>query len=153
MYSRYIFYRGPPSAALALESLVSGSDLCTEAEITAMVGDFYAAVRADALLGPVFARHVQDWDRHLPKMVDFWSSVLRRTARYRGTPMPMHAALPGLDAALFQRWLQLFHATTARLANRAMAARADTLADAIAQSLWYGYQLQHAPGHLPAELA
>jgi hemoglobin len=81
-------------------------------------------------------------------MVDFWSSALRRTARYRGAPMPVHSALPGLHAALFHRWLDIFRATTAAQKNAALQSRADDLAERIARSLWYGYQLHHSPENL-----
>ena len=119
-------------------------DLCTEEEVTRLVHAFYAAVRRDPVLGPVFAAHVRDWDRHLATMVDFWSSALRGTARFRGAPMPKHAALPGLDAGLFRRWLALFAQTTATLDNAPLAERANELAGRIAESLWYGYQLARA---------
>lgn len=119
-------------------------DLCTEEEVTRLVHGFYAEVRRDALLGPIFEAHVRGWDRHLATMVDFWSSALRGTARFRGTPMPKHAALPGLSAQLFQRWLVLFRQTTATLGNDAMAERANELAGRIADSLWYGYQMSRA---------
>lgn len=128
------------------------SEICTEAEVTSLVHRFYAAVRADAVLGPFFAAHVADWDRHLPKMVDFWSSTLRKTARYRGTPMAAHAALPGLRPELFERWLELFRATTATQPNAALQRRADDLAQRIAQSLWYGYQLNRQPDRVPESL-
>lgn len=131
---------------------MSPQELCTEEEITGLVHGFYAAVQADALLGPVFAEHVKDWDAHLAKLVDFWSSALRRTARYRGMPMHAHTALPDLDACRFERWLALFHATTARLDNVALRERADELARRIAQSLWYGYQMHHQPERLPDDL-
>ena len=120
-------------------------ELCTEEEVTRLVHGFYARVRQDEVLGPVFAQHVRDWDRHLPTMVDFWSGALRGTARFRGAPMPKHAALPGLTVALFQRWLALFRQTTATLGNAPMAERANDLAERIADSLWYGYRLQNAP--------
>ena len=127
-------------------------DLCTEAEITHLVHAFYARVRADDSLGPVFEAHVHDWDTHLAKMVDFWSSALRGTARFRGTPMPKHVALPGLSAELFGRWLTLFGQTTATLPNAQMGERANELAQRVAESLWYGYQIgrgRHArPGTL-----
>ena len=115
--------------------------LCTEEEISHLVHTFYANVRADAQLGPVFERHVKDWDTHLAKMVDFWSSALRGTARFRGTPMPKHVALPGLNAELFRHWLALFRQTTSTLPNEPMRQRANDLAGRIAESLWYGYQL------------
>ena len=82
-------------------------------------------------------------------MVDFWSSALRGTARFRGSPMPKHAALPDLSLELFQRWLGLFRETTAALPNAALAARANDLAKRIAQSLWYGYQTSQS-GDKPA---
>ena len=121
-------------------------DLCTEEEVSRLVHGFYASVRKDPVLGPIFDAHVQDWGRHLPTMVDFWSGALRGTARFRGAPMPKHAALPGLDAQLFQRWLALFEQTTATLGNAAMAERANALAARIAESLWYGYQLANGAG-------
>ena len=123
--------------------------LCTEDEVSALVHAFYDRVREDDALGPIFQRHVHDWDGHLAKMVDFWSSALRGTARFRGTPMPKHVALPGLTQALFQRWLTLFAETTAALPNPAMRERADDLAARIAESLWYGYQMSRQADPLP----
>lgn len=129
------------------------SELCTDAEVAAMVHAFYADVRRDEVLGPIFERHVHDWDQHLAKLVDFWSSILRGTGRFSGAPMPKHAALPGLSAALFQRWLDLFRQTTSVQPNRAMGARAHAVAQRIAQSLWYGYQISHGPGVVPRQVA
>lgn len=116
-------------------------DLCTEEEVHSLVHGFYALVRADAVLGPIFDAHVRDWTPHLAKMVDFWSGALRGTARFRGAPMPKHIALPGLSAELFGRWLTLFRQTTAGLGNPAMEERANELAHRVAESLWYGYQM------------
>lgn len=124
-------------------------DLCTEEEISHLVHAFYGRVRDDHALGPIFERHIHDWNRHLATMVDFWSSALRGTARFRGTPMPKHVALPGLTQQLFQRWLGLFAETTAALPNAAMRERANDLASRIAESLWYGYQLSRQADPLP----
>lgn len=127
-------------------------ETCTEDEVRNLVHTFYANVRRDEVLGPIFDTHVSDWDHHLGKMVDFWSAILRGTARYHGTPMPKHAALPDLSGALFQRWLKLFRATTAGLGNPAMSQRADEMAQRIAQSLWFGYQLYRKPDQSPSSL-
>lgn len=116
------------------------ADLCTEEEITSLVHTFYDAVRQDPELGPVFAAQVKDWDTHLPRMVDFWSSLLRGTLRYSGNPMLVHGRVPGLSGPLFDRWLKLFEATAAQLPNEAMRAKAIDLAQRIARSLWMGYQ-------------
>ena len=124
-------------------------DLCTEAEVHDLVHAFYARVRGDTQLGPIFDAHVHDWDTHLARMVDFWSSALRGTARFRGAPMPKHIALPGLSADLFRRWLTLFGATTAALPNPAMGERANALAERVAESLWYGYQTSRQTETMP----
>lgn len=130
-------------------SLMPNPELCTEEEVVRLVHAFYAKVRNDTVLAPIFESRVADWDRHLAKMVDFWSSALRGTARYRGTPIPKHAALPGLSAKLFHRWLALFRETTQTLENAALRERADDLAHRIAGSLWYGYQARQPSGHRP----
>lgn len=127
------------------------ADLCSEEEIVQLVHGFYDEVRRDEVLGPIFAQHVKDWNAHLPVMVDFWSSALRGTARFRGSPLQKHAALPGLSIELFQRWLRLFRQTTSALPNAALATRANDLAERIAHSLWYGYRMRpKAPGEAGA---
>ena len=86
-------------------------DLLTETDIIRLVDAFYARVEADALLRPVFNDVARvDWATHLPKMYDFWSSVLLGTSRYKGRPFAKHFPLP-LTPAHFRQWLALFHAT------------------------------------------
>ena len=121
----------------------------TEQDIARLVPEFYARVRRDALLGPIFDARIADWDHHLTKLVDFWSAILRRTARFSGAPMPKHAALPGLSLELFERWLGLFEVTLAEQPNRAMADQAWLAARRIARSLWSGYQMSRDPKALP----
>jgi hemoglobin len=132
---------------------MSSADLCTEDEIVQLVYGFYDNVREDEMLGPIFNRHVKDWDTHLPIMVDFWSSALRGTARFRGAPIPKHAALPDLTIELFERWLLLLGQTTDALPNAALGDRAKDLAKRIAQSLWHGYQMKQDMSALTAESA
>lgn len=127
-------------------------DLCTTEEIRTLVDQFYGRVRADPKLGPVFDAHIDDWPVHLDIMVRFWSSLLLGSGEYSGTPMPKHVALPDLDGSMFHHWLELFHTTTRELANRDMANQADALARRIARSLWMGYQMNHTPNRMPADL-
>ena len=129
------------------------TELCTEQEVIDLVHAFYARVRRDDVLGPIFNTHIDDWDQHLAKLVDFWSAILRRTARFSGAPMPKHAALPGLSMELFERWLGLFDATLADQPNRAMAEQASQATRRIAQSLWAGYQMSREPNALPEIIA
>ena len=127
-------------------------DLCTELEIAALVDQFYTRVRADPQLGPIFNARIEDWNHHLLKLCAFWSAILRGTARYSGTPMPRHNALPQLSGELFRRWLQLFELTASEQPNRAMADAALLAASRIARSLWFGYQMNRDPQAMPAEL-
>lgn len=84
-----------------------------EAMVAAVVHDFYARVRADDLIGPVFNRIIPEerWPHHLDLIADFWSSMLLGTGRYMGRPMPKHLAIPELSDAHFARWLRLFRET------------------------------------------
>ncbi len=116
-----------------------------EERIAAVVDEFYFRVQQDELLGPVFDAHIDDWDEHLERMVRFWSSLLRRTGTYSGTPMPRHVALPGLEGPMFTHWLDLFSQTLEEFDNPAFVAQAQDFARRIARSLWYGYQISHQP--------
>jgi len=131
---------------------MSRSDLCTTEEITQMVHAFYERIRVDEVLGPIFNQNIHDWDRHLATMVSFWSSLMIGAGTYDGTPMPRHAALPGLSADLFRRWLNLFDQTTSELPNQDMAGRAREYARRIARSLWFGYQISRSPNAAPLDL-
>jgi hemoglobin len=83
-----------------------------EAMIERLVHRFYGDVRTDALIGPMFNARVADWDAHLAKLCDFWSSVALMTGRYNGKPMQVHLNLP-LDASHFERWMALFRRAAA----------------------------------------
>jgi hemoglobin len=131
---------------------VSTPDLYTDDEIAALVHAFYAKVRQDDLIGPIFNEHIDDWDHHLARLVDFWSSILRGTGRYSGTPMQKHVALPELNPAFFQRWLSLFDQTLAEQPNKVLAERAASAAQRIAQSLWYAWQMDRNPASIPNDL-
>lgn len=127
-------------------------ELCTEEEVHTLVHRFYDRIRSDTLLGPVFNDHIRNWDEHLKTMVDFWSALLRGTARFQGRPMPKHAALPTLNASMFHHWLALFDVTTQELDNPDMAARAREFARRIARQLWMAYQISNFPDQTVSDL-
>ncbi len=53
-----------------------------------LVDSFYAKVRADPELGPIFERAIPgDWGPHLATMHDFWSSIMLTSGRYKGNPV------------------------------------------------------------------
>ncbi|MFZ9502519.1 MAG: group III truncated hemoglobin [Beijerinckiaceae bacterium] len=68
---------------------------------------FYEKIRADDLIGPMFARVVHDWDAHIRTMQDFWSRAILGTERYNGQPFQPHVGL-GVRSEHFDRWLALW---------------------------------------------
>ncbi len=108
-----------------------------EAMIRALVHGFYGRVRGDALLGPVFDAHIEDWYPHLERMCEFWSSVALMSGRYHGRPMERHLPLP-IDARHFDRWLALFEATARDLCPPQAADHFVERARRIAESLELG---------------
>jgi len=108
-----------------------------EPMIERLVHGFYAKVRADRLLGPVFEARIADWEPHLRQMRRFWSSVALLSGRYEGRPMQKHLPLP-VDARHFDRWLALFAETAAELCPPAAAALFAERAQRIAESLELG---------------
>jgi hemoglobin len=109
----------------------------TEAMIERLVHGFYAKIRADAVLGPVFDARIKQWEPHLAQMCAFWSSVALMSGRYQGTPMVKHVPLP-VDAAHFDRWLKLFEETAREICPPAAATHFVELARRIAASLELG---------------
>lgn len=110
-----------------------------------LVHSFYDKVRRDAVLGPIFAARIADWEPHLERMVAFWSSVALMTGRYHGRPVQAHAPLP-VDGAHFERWLGIFRETAHEICTPACAAHVTLRAERIARSLQMAVeQAQSAP--------
>lgn len=120
--------RPEATAALMAETGLDETILAT------LVHRFYGKVRADALLGPVFAARITDWSPHLDRMVAFWSSVALMTGRYHGAPVPAHAGLP-IEQRHFDRWLTLFRETAGEVCPPRGAALVIDRAERIARSL------------------
>lgn len=118
----------------------------TELMIRDLVHCFYAEVRRDAVLGPIFDSRIHDWDEHLDKLSAFWSSVVLMTGRYKGRPMPVHMAISEISEAHFQRWLALFRATAAAVCPPPAAALFVDRAERIAESLHLGISLHRGAG-------
>ena len=109
-------------------------DLETEEDVRLLVDRFYAAIREDALLNPIFTDIAQvDWSSHLPKMYAFWSSLILGIPGYAGAPFPPHTVLP-VRAEHFSRWLELFRATVDRNFEGLHALRAKDAAGSIAHT-------------------
>jgi len=106
----------------------------TEAEIANLVDRFYAKVRKDDEIGPLFNQEVQNWDAHLALLKDFWSTVLLATGRYKGNPLVAHFRLP-IEETYFARWLALFTETAREVMTTPHAAIAVRKAHQIATNI------------------
>jgi hemoglobin len=124
-------------------------DGITEALIRQVVFGFYGKVRADDVLGPIFDGAIREWDAHLEKMCDFWSSVMLLSGRYKGAPMIAHMRLKAIRPEHFERWLALFRETARELCPPDIAALFILRAENIARSLQLGLFFQpHTPQRL-----
>jgi hemoglobin len=107
--------------------------------IVEVVHAFYGRIRQDPTLGPIFSRVIgDDWDVHLSKMCDFWSSVLLMSGRFHGTPMAVHVRLGDVGPNHFALWLRMFRETVTELCPPEAAALFVVKSQMIAQSLQLG---------------
>lgn len=101
-------------------------DLTSRTDIIRLVDAFYDRIRRDEKLGPIFNDIAQvNWETHLPKMYDFWDTVLFGAGTFRGNPLAAHAKLVStadMSKASFDHWLALFTATVHDLFQGANAA-------------------------------
>src|SRR4051812_49384278 len=116
----------------------------TEDSIAELVDTFYTLIRDDQLLGPIFADAIgADWGPHLRKMKSFWSSVLLAARGYKGNPMIAHLQLPRLTKERFERWLQLWSETVARLCSDELAPIFNRKAQMIGERLLHTISTYH----------
>ena len=109
------------------------SDIITVTDVAMLVNQFYDKVRQDGLLAPVFNSVINDnWESHLNRMTDFWSTILLYTKTYKDDPMPKHLPLP-VTKEHFDRWLDLFNQTLDELFEGSIADTAKKRAENIAR--------------------
>jgi truncated hemoglobin YjbI len=112
----------------------------TEASIPEMVDKFYARVREDAVLSPVFETQLAGkWDQHMPRMYAVWTKVLLGTGEFQANVFGKHMALNGISKEHFVRWLALFRMTAIEVFGIEEAAAPIEVAERIASSLQLGF--------------
>lgn len=84
--------------------------------VSLLVRSFYAKVRKDPLLGPIFNAQIQDWEPHLEHLTDFWESNLFFKKTYNGDPIGKHIGVDRkmdqpMEAQHFGVWLNLWFET------------------------------------------
>lgn len=100
----------------------------TREDIEFLVNQFYDVVQKDETIGFFFNDVAKvDWSQHLPKMYNFWQTLLFGQNAYKGNPMaahfPINEQVP-MEKHHFDHWLKLwtetvekhFHGETADMA-------------------------------------
>ncbi|MCZ4244535.1 group III truncated hemoglobin [Pedobacter punctiformis] len=94
-------------------------DILNRQDLILLVDTFYKKVEQNAKIGPIFTEVAKvDWTHHLPKMYDFWESILFGKAVYKGNPMLTHFALKEkttLQEEEFNTWKSIFYETVDEL--------------------------------------
>ena len=132
---------------------MDGVSIIDEAGLERLVHAFYARVREDEELGPIFNQAIADWPEHLAKLHAFWSSVMLTSGRYKGQPVPAHQKhRERITPALFERWLALWGKTARELMAPEAAAQLEAKAARIAESLQLAmfFRLEGQPNIRPA---
>jgi hemoglobin len=90
-------------------------DIHTKNDIQALITYFYSQVNQDDVLKLYFSSWDDNtWADHLPRIIDFWSSILLDDRSYEGNVMLKHIQLhqkQPITTLAMERWLFYFHNT------------------------------------------
>ena len=92
------------------------NDILNREDISNLVHQFYAKIRMNDELGPIFNKVISNWDEHLILLTDFWETSLLTGKNYKGNPFTAHQrADDAVDNIIsvnhFGAWLNLWFAT------------------------------------------
>ena len=100
-------------------------------DVNILVNRFYAKIRQDELLGPIFNGHISEeqWNEHLIKLTDFWETNLFGVSKFKGNPSSKHIKVDTnlgykIEQTHFRRWLNLWFETVDELYNGELATKA-----------------------------
>lgn len=84
----------------------------TAEEIDTVVRTFYARVREDGTLAPVFFQSIPPepdlWVEHEAKIAAFWRNAILFERSYDGNPQRVHVERKAVEPEHFAIWLNLF---------------------------------------------
>lgn len=85
-------------------------------DVSLLVRAFYAKIRKEETLGPIFNTIIEDWEEHLEKLTDFWENNLFFVRKYYGNPMLAHISVDRqvnntVEMKHFGIWLNLWYQT------------------------------------------
>jgi len=90
-------------------------DITSREDVELLVNKFYGKVIKDDVIGFFFTDVAKiELNKHLPKMYNFWESILLGNPVYEGNPMRVHFPInevAALEERHFNRWLQIWEET------------------------------------------
>ena len=114
----------------------------TPAEIDTVVAEFYARVREDEVLAPVFFQSLpplpKAWMAHEEKIAAFWRNAILFERSYDGNPQRVHRQREAIEPEHFAVWLALFDKVLAEKLIPAQAEAWSALAHRIGRALKMG---------------
>ncbi len=91
------------------------NDIKDREDIQLMVNTFYGNLQQNKELDYLFNTVAKvHWESHLPKMYDFWETILFHKPVFKGNPMKVHMDLDNkskLKKEHFDSWLVIFKKT------------------------------------------
>ena len=102
--------------------------------LSRLLRHFYADVRQDPLIGPIFNTQIKDWKHHLAVIASFWETIIGGPSTY-ARPMPMKHLTLRLREEDFERWLFLWQANCRAQLSSDVAKEMIDLANHIAHRL------------------
>ena len=102
--------------------------------LSRLLRHFYADVRQDPLIGPIFNAQIKDWKHHLEVIASFWETIIGGPSTY-ARPMPMKHLTLRLREEDFERWLFLWQANCRTQLSSDVAKEMIDLANHIARRL------------------
>jgi len=111
-------------------------DIEDRKDIIQLVDTFYAKVLKNDAINYFFTDIAKlDFEKHMPRMYDFWESTLLHTASYAGNTLKVHKDLnekSSLEKKHFDTWMGLFKETVDELYQGKTAELAKQRAQSIA---------------------
>jgi hemoglobin len=113
-------------------------DILDRADIERLARAFYAKAFDDTMIGYLFTDVAElDLEAHLPRITDFWETVLLGTGSYSGGAFAVHQQLNELSplrGGHFERWITLWSQTIDELFAGPTAEQAKTHARRVARA-------------------
>ena len=129
-------------------------DLQTRDDVERLVRAFYARALPDEIIGWLFTEIAKmDVEAHIPRITDFWETMLLGARSYGGGAFAPHVALHAkarLRGGHFERWLWLWGQTVDEFFQGPRAELAKSHADRVARAFSARLDGREPPADAPA---